>query len=85
MRALHTKGESLRPPATKQEQTLKKNSKFHLTGIPFPFRIFRAKCTAHISTRKITTIQIGSFFRLRKGEIVFALLNATCVHNCYQK
>jgi hypothetical protein len=71
--------------ATQARTNLEKNSKFHLTGIPLPFLIFRAKCTAHISTRKITTIQIGPFFRLRKGEIVFALLNATCVHNCYQK
>ena len=48
--------------ATQARTNFEKNSKFHLTGIPLPFRIFRAKCTAHISTRKITTIQIGPFF-----------------------
>jgi hypothetical protein len=71
--------------ATSAKAKLKKSSKFHLTGISLPFQIFRAKCAAHISTRRITTIHIGLLFWLRKGEIVFALLNATCVHNSYQK
>ena len=35
--------------------------KFHLTGILVRLRTFRAKCIAHIGTRQLTVIYIGSF------------------------
>jgi hypothetical protein len=44
------------------EQRPKKSSRFHLTGILSTFRIFRAKCIAHISTRRFTAMHIGLSF-----------------------
>jgi hypothetical protein len=41
---------------------LKKSSRFHLTGIPIHFRIVRAKCIAHISTRWVIAMHIGLSF-----------------------
>jgi hypothetical protein len=44
------------------EQRPKKSSRLHLTGIPFHFRIFRARCIAHISTRWVIAMHIGLSF-----------------------
>jgi hypothetical protein len=44
------------------EQRPKKSSRSHLTGIPFHFRIFRARCIAHISTRWVIAMHIGLSF-----------------------
>jgi hypothetical protein len=71
--------------STSRKNNLLKSLKFHLTEIPVPFRIFRAKCIDHISTHRVTTIYLGLLFVCIGAKIGFALLNATCVHNCYQK
>jgi hypothetical protein len=63
----------------------KKSFKFHLTRIPIRFRTFRAQCIAHISTRWLIAMHIGLFFWPRGSKIGFALLNASCVHNCFRK
>ena len=40
----------------------KKGSKFHLTVIPGRFRIFLAKCTAHMGARRIKPIHVNLHF-----------------------
>ena len=63
----------------------KKSFKFNLTGIPIRFRIFRVTCIVHIGTHWVIAMHIGLFFSPRGSKISFALLNASCVHNCFRK
>jgi hypothetical protein len=71
------------PPLSQSELEKKFKIPFDQNSCPLP----AISCEMH-STHQHTLghdYVYWTFFRLRGSEINFALLNATCVHNCYRK